>query len=167
MLLPQPKKTAAKKGAFDFSKSGTAIVVAHQSEGARFAAEKLKGAVCRVAGREIPIVARHHDTANSVVLDAPSQESGSEYYELDIGSDLVTVKGKGPAGLFRGAATLGQLLAAQGPRVKCCTIADAPDFAHRGFLHDVTRGKVPTLETLKLIVDKLAYYKMNQLQLYV
>jgi len=38
---------------------------------------------------------------------------------------------------------------------------------HRGFYHDVTRGKVPKTETLKRLIDDLAYYKMNSLQLYV
>lgn len=46
-------------------------------------------------------------------------------------------------------------------------IYDEPDFAVRGFYHDVTRGRVPTLDTLKKLVDTLAYYKINQLQLYV
>ena len=31
----------------------------------------------------------------------------------------------------------------------------------------MTRGKVPTLETLKQLVDKLSHYKINQLQLYI
>ena len=34
-------------------------------------------------------------------------------------------------------------------------------------LHDVTRGKVATLATLKLLVDRLSQLKANQLQLYI
>ena len=46
-------------------------------------------------------------------------------------------------------------------------IRDWPDFPVRGFYHDVTRGKVPTLQTLMALADKMAFYKLNQLQLYV
>ena len=46
-------------------------------------------------------------------------------------------------------------------------IVDGPDFGVRGFYYDITRGRIPTLETLKTLVDTLAYYKMNMLQLYV
>jgi hypothetical protein len=46
-------------------------------------------------------------------------------------------------------------------------VEDAPDFSRRGFYHDATRGKIPTLDTMFELVDKMAYYKMNELQLYV
>ena len=38
---------------------------------------------------------------------------------------------------------------------------------YRGFYHDTTRGKVPKVETLKMLIDQMAYYKLNSLQLYV
>jgi hypothetical protein len=57
-------------------------------------------------------------------------------------------------------------VAGGGGVVPCCTIVDWPDFETRGLLHDVTRGKVPTLGTLKQLVDRLALLKINQLQLY-
>jgi len=46
-------------------------------------------------------------------------------------------------------------------------IEDKPDFEYRGFYHDVTRGKIPTVETIKQLIDQMAYYKLNSLQLYV
>lgn len=48
-----------------------------------------------------------------------------------------------------------------------CEIVDSPDYNERGFYLDITRGRVPTLDTLKELVDNLSYYKMNMLQLYV
>lgn len=48
-----------------------------------------------------------------------------------------------------------------------CEIYDEPAIKTRGYYFDVTRGKVPTLEYLTDIVDVLAEYKYNQLQLYV
>ena len=39
-------------------------------------------------------------------------------------------------------------------------------FEHRAYMLDISRDRVPTMETLKLIVDILARYRYNQLQLY-
>lgn len=46
-------------------------------------------------------------------------------------------------------------------------IEDAPTLPWRGLLLDVSRGRVPTLQTLLDLVDRIASYKLNMLQLYV
>ncbi len=86
-------------------------------------------------------------------------------YELFVEQDRVRIVGQSPAGAFYGVQTLRQLFDAG--TVPCLYIKDQPDFAHRGFYHDVTRGKVPTLDTLKQLVDQMAYYKLNSLQVYI
>jgi hexosaminidase len=45
-------------------------------------------------------------------------------------------------------------------------ILDWPTLAHRGVMMDVSRGKVPTMETLMEVVDRLCLAKANVLQLY-
>ena len=52
-------------------------------------------------------------------------------------------------------------------QVPCLHIKDKPDFKYRGFYQDVTRGKIPTVDTIKKLIDTMAYYKLNSLQLYV
>jgi hypothetical protein len=47
-----------------------------------------------------------------------------------------------------------------------CRILDWPDFAVRGVMLDIARDRVPTLETLFALVERLAGWKLNQLQLY-
>lgn len=91
-------------------------------------------------------------------------DSGEEY-ELWIETDSIRIEAPGPAGAFYGIQTLRQIF--KHDRVPCLHIKDAPDFAHRGFYHDVTRGKVPTLASVKELIDNMAYYKLNSLQLYV
>ena len=88
-----------------------------------------------------------------------------EGYELEIEKNKITLIGNSPAGIFYGIQTLRQLL--ENENVPCLTITDYPGFSYRGFYHDVTRGKIPTLDTLKALIDQMAYYKMNSLQLYV
>jgi len=88
-----------------------------------------------------------------------------ECYTLDILPEKIAISAPGPAGAFYAVQTLRQIFA-QGT-VPCLHIEDTPSLSYRGFYHDVTRGKVPTLETLKALVDQMAYLKLNSLQLYV
>jgi len=88
-----------------------------------------------------------------------------EGYRLRVEKEMITVEAKTPAGAFYAIQTLRQLF--QEETVPCVYIEDEPDFPHRGFYHDVTRGRIPTVETLKKLIDDMAYYKLNSLQLYV
>ena len=92
-------------------------------------------------------------------------DGAAEDYHLTVEAHRITVEAGGPAGAFYAIQTLRQLFTHD--RVPCLRIADRPDFAYRGFYHDVTRGRVPTLETLKALADRMAYHKLNSLQLYV
>ena len=96
-------------------------------------------------------------------IEVSGQEG--ESYTLTVSESAVTIQAPGPAGAFYGLQTLRQLLR-QG-RIPCLVIADAPDFSHRGFYHDATRGKIPTTETLKELIDQMAFLKLNSFQLYV
>ena len=51
-------------------------------------------------------------------------------------------------------------------RLPCLKIRDWPDFPRRGVMLDVSRGRVPKLETLLELVEHLADFKINELQLY-
>jgi hypothetical protein len=43
---------------------------------------------------------------------------------------------------------------------------DWPDFAARGMMLDISRDKVPRMETVRELIDMLAGWKINQIQLY-
>ncbi len=62
--------------------------------------------------------------------------------------------------------TLRQLLREYGRRLPCLHIRDWPDFSRRGVMLDISRGRVPKLETLLDLAEKLADFKINELQLY-
>ena len=88
-----------------------------------------------------------------------------ENYILDLSNDGIMITAPSVVGAFYGIQTLRQLM--ENKTVYACHIEDAPDFGFRGFYHDVTRGRIPTLKTLKELVDYMAYMKLNSLQLYV
>ncbi len=94
-------------------------------------------------------------------------------YRLEVDADAVRLVGADDAGLRHGRATLAQLRhranapggAADGT-LPACRIEDWPDFAVRGVMLDVSRDRVPNTETVHALVDRLAGWKINQLQLY-
>ncbi|HVS01128.1 MAG TPA: glycoside hydrolase family 20 zincin-like fold domain-containing protein [Thermoanaerobaculia bacterium] len=94
-------------------------------------------------------------------------------YRLEIGRQGAVLGGADPAGLFYAACTFAQWLRLAGERldgglaVPGIVIEDWPDLLQRGFLLDVSRDKVPTMDTLLALVELLASLKGNQLQLYI
>lgn len=69
-------------------------------------------------------------------------------------------------GAFYALMTLRQILL-QVDSIPFCEISDCPKLSVRGFMLDISRNKVPTLSTLKAVVDLLSTLKFNQLQLYI
>ena len=92
---------------------------------------------------------------------------GSEKYSIVCSEDGISVSGASLAGTFYGIQTLRQMLRDSDGRIEICTIEDEPDMNHRGFYHDVSRGRVPTVDGVKRLIDMMAYYKLNSLQLYI
>ena len=90
-----------------------------------------------------------------------------EGYRLEITDTKVIIFFSHLKGLFYSGITLKHLRQKYGNNVPKMCIEDAPDFPVRGVLYDVSRNKVPRLETLYKLVEILADLKYNQLQLYL
>lgn len=89
----------------------------------------------------------------------------AEGYELRIGAyGAVTITAADAAGEFYGRATLAQLRSFGD--VPVGVIRDWPDLAVRGVMIDCSRDKVPTLDTLRDLIDRLASWKVNHVELY-
>lgn len=93
------------------------------------------------------------------------KDRNSEAYQLDINEDSIVIHAESCSGAFYAIQTLRQIYHEE--LIPCLHIEDYPDFAYRGFYHDMTRGKIATVDTIKKLVDKMACYKLNSLQLYV
>jgi hypothetical protein len=92
--------------------------------------------------------------------------SPDESYTLEVEPHGILLEAEGPAGGYYGLQTLLQLLRFYGSSLPACRIEDSPAFPNRGYYLDITRGRVPKLERLLDLVDRLAALKVNQLQLY-
>jgi hypothetical protein len=94
---------------------------------------------------------------------APTHAGG---YKLTIDRNGVRIEFREAPGLHAAVATLRQLLRQYGRHLPCLNIRDWPDFARRGVMLDISRGRVPKLETLLELVEHLADFKINEFQLY-
>ena len=92
---------------------------------------------------------------------------GNEAYRLTIALTGIEVLASAGAGAYYAVQTLRELLAIHGRTLPACRIEDSPDFIRRGVYLDCSRGKVPRVKTLKALVERLARWKINELQLYV
>lgn len=106
-------------------------------------------------------------TDGGVPCEIEAGKSENEAYTLEIGENGVKIFSGSEAGAFYALQTLKQMIAENGVKVPFCKIEDAPDLKVRGFYYDITRGRVPTMDMLKKIVDTIAGLKFNMFQLYV
>ena len=90
-----------------------------------------------------------------------------EAYRLTITPGGAEIRASGDPGAYYAVQTLRELVRTGGPKLPACEIDDSPDYARRGVYHDCSRGKVPTVRTVKELVERLARWKVNELQLYV
>jgi hexosaminidase len=93
------------------------------------------------------------------------EELGEEAYSLKINQLGIWISARSDAGLRYGDATLKQLESHE--TVPCMVIQDAPLFEHRGVMLDISRDRVPRMKTLFELIDRLASWKINHLQLYI
>jgi len=108
----------------------------------------------------------NRQSANIACLKHHSISSPAEYYALHVTRNGVRIEFGDSGGLRAGVATLRQLLRQFGRHLPCLTIRDWPDFSRRGVMLDISRGRVPKLETLLDLVERLADFKINEFQLY-
>jgi hexosaminidase len=165
-LLPRPKRAARAPGELRL-RDGLPVVLSPGSDERDFAAAcALRDAVARACGVRLRVEThtRTGDLGPRIELAREGEEGDA--YRLRVGFERAAAVGRGPAGLRYGAETLAQLVDARG-RIPACRIDDAPDLPRRGILLDVSRGKVPTLETLRGIVDLCVRLRLNVLVLYI
>lgn len=89
-------------------------------------------------------------------------------YLLSVLPQGLTLLAADQPGLFYGLMTLRQLLrrARGSGRLDCLLIEDWPEYPVRGVMLDISRDRVPTMGTLRRLIDLWAELKYNQVQFY-
>jgi hexosaminidase len=152
-LLPMPASVTVNAGAFSFS---TARVDA-SDKGSRAAGERLQELLGRSGGPKLSFArgGRIRFHRNPTIV-------GGEAYRITVTRGGVDVAASGDAGLYYGAETLWQLMAAGGSskRIAAVTIDDRPAFAWRGIMLDSARHFQPVAH-VKELIDRMAMAKLN------
>ncbi|WP_372631587.1 family 20 glycosylhydrolase [Cohnella sp.] len=88
-------------------------------------------------------------------------------YVLEWSNDRLKVGAGTEIGLHYAMVTLEQLVSREGTTLGHFRIEDEPSFPVRGVMLDIGRNKIPKMDTLYALIDKLSELKFNHLQLYM
>jgi len=164
-LLPTPRKLQRRRGSFEL-RGGLPVVLPPRSTDSDFrTAVALKRGLVQECGTELPIETHARTDGLGPRIELHRRGSRGQSYSLEIRPTQIEIQAEGSAGLRYAAETLVQLADSKG-RLPACRIDDAPDLELRGILIDISRGKVPTLETLRGVVNACVRIKLNTLMLY-
>lgn len=165
-LAPRPQKLSSANGSFLID-STTPIYLMSAAQPLLFTAQWLQSALQK-RGVELAIsAAPAPGPAICLRIDA-AQVGRDQGYRLVVDEGGIVIVGNDGAGAFYGVCTLCQLieLTPDALAISALQITDWPDYPNRGIMFDITRDRVPTMQTLYALVDFLASLKLNQLQLY-
>ncbi|WP_281980372.1 beta-N-acetylhexosaminidase [Tenacibaculum mesophilum] len=90
-------------------------------------------------------------------------------YELELKASEINLSAKNISALRYGKQTLNQLISYAKDKynsLPTLKISDWADFEKRGYMLDISRNKVPKMESLYQLIDQLAIWRINELQLY-
>lgn len=164
-LLPTPKSLRMDEGFFVISPEARIMVENAYMGPMHTAAEQLQQEIDAACGVHLAFAGGAAQKGDiSLRLTSDMEGNG---YTLTITPEQVMICGRFVTDVLTGAQTLRQIIRQCGWSLPALTIEDAPAFEARGFYHDVTRGRIPTLDWLKHLADACCFYKINQLQLYV
>ncbi len=141
MIFPIPKKTVYSEGTYTVCKTFTTMSLV-----------------------ELFSAVKEGETEISL---CHSESLASEEYKISISEGGIALSYSSEEGLFRAVTSLYQLLQSRGEVLPLCEIEDAPMLSRRGYMLDISRGRMPKVETFKKIIDYLAILKYNELQIYM
>lgn len=170
-LLPNPRQIEIKDGCFSPSSNPVIQIKTDAPQRTFFSAQQLAKTLQNTWGGSWPITASRSLPEGQKHLTLclnPEKIAHLQGYRILIRPDQIEILGSDEQGMFYGVQTLRQLIGQSTDRhLPCMHILDWPDFAIRGVMLDISRDKVYKIETLFMLVDELASWKINQLQLYM
>jgi hexosaminidase len=182
ILLPTPRQMTLGGETMALRERGLIVLDGPDAGALLFSVQRLQAALAEKASVRWEIVASNAAPHDQIAATFSIVERGTRHpqgYELTITPDGIHAVASTPAGIFYAVCTLSQLLesgargqesgvtpAAQTVQLPTLRLSDWPDFPNRGVMLDVSRDRVPTMQTLLDLVDLLASWKINQFQLY-
>lgn len=100
------------------------------------------------------------EQSDAPVLTFENADLPAEGYAIDVAPGRIVIKSAGEAGKYYGLQTLFQLLREGKGTLTTGSLSDAPRYAYRGFMWDVSRHFF-TVDEVKKVIDQMARLKMN------
>ena len=169
ILLPRPRFLTFTGGSFTLPDQGEILFEGVSESTAGLTGVKLLEALSGAENEGWKVLyAEQLESENASISlhQLPDSDIPDQGYGLVITAERISVTASSISGLFYAAQTLVQLLQQSEGDLPCLHIEDWPDFPRRGVMLDISRDKVPTMETLFGLVDLLASWKINEFQLY-
>ena len=165
LFLPLPREISKLSDEIVTLPDAALIVIANSQ--LFFEAQLAQTALNNFAGLDWPIVAGDGYDNTGLLLEIEDSIPQAEAYQLVTRDNRVLIRGADAAGVYYGVCTLRQMLQQHQNLLPSLRINDSPDYPARGVMLDISRDKVPTLETVLDLIDRLSTLKVNQLQLYM
>ncbi|MCI8974571.1 MAG: family 20 glycosylhydrolase [Lachnospiraceae bacterium] len=164
-LLPRPQQEEWYEGYYALRYDGYIVLEETSGVDGYPYMKQLQEVVAQETGLRLKLRQGSSKKADITLrVDASAQ---AQAYTLTVDQNGIWLSAGDSAGLLYGIQTLRQIFRQKGACIPCLKISDYPCFPVRGLFYDVTRGRIPTLEYLKKLADRMVCYKMNQLQLYI
>ncbi len=164
-LIPTVKSLEIDEDIYVLHEASAIILECENNATHLLGAEQIAKELSKYCALQVRTLRRLNDDHADIRLRVDPQLNHS--YTININDQGVELSGADSAGLFYACQTLRQIIRQHGRQIPHLIINDKPDFAARGLYYDITRGKVPTYDTLCEIVERCSFYKINQLQLYI
>lgn len=166
VLLPQPRRLVREQGAHAL-KNHHRLRIFDEAGSFPRVAERIRRDLRHLLRLESEVVATGADKADAMPIILRRDFSRpAQGYRLHVTPHHILLQFADEAGGYYGAMTLRQLVRQFREALPACLVEDAPDFPSRGVMLDISRDKVPTMETLFRLVDELSELKINHLELY-
>ena len=168
LFLPSPRRVSYTGGSYTLPEKSLILLDSAAPQRLRGAAARFQQEIARLglawqqtASRTLPA-----SEVGLALRVAPERTPFPQGYRLHISPAGAVIEGHDPAGVFYGLCTLNQIVRQAGKTLPCLEIQDWPDFPARGVMLDISRDKVYRMDTLYELIDRLAGWKINQVQLY-
>ncbi|MBD0401308.1 beta-N-acetylhexosaminidase [Flammeovirga sp. EKP202] len=152
-LIPYPQEVKWNEGQFELSNNTTLFV-----EDENFDTNHFINEIKFQTGIVLQLVQNSEEA--TILFSQTNDIKEEEGYRLAVTENSIQLKAKTTKGIINGSVSLLQLVGST-PEVPAVVIDDAPKFAWRGMMLDVSRHFFD-VETIKSYLDLMAHYKMNK-----
>lgn len=165
-IFPVPRKISCQPTRLNLGQAEWIVLPQPCSRKLRERIQDIAGRLGRMLNRTLRVAAAPPQEGGVMLELRRSAKLADQAFELKLGKAERHLHAGGEAGAFYGMQAFAQLVEQFGETPPELSIQDAPDFPARGVMLDVSRCKVPTMDTCRQLVDRLAAVRINQLQLY-